>query len=117
MKWRDWLVAVIGAWFIISPWAFGFSNYAGAVWTSVIAGALMLVASVWAGSREAESANWSNLLNWLSLIMGVWFVFQPWVMSISTFSGNAVMSVILGLVAIVLNAWTMSMQDPLSRIR
>ncbi|RIV24710.1 hypothetical protein D2Q93_06405 [Alicyclobacillaceae bacterium I2511] len=107
MKWRNWLVAIIGIWFIISPWVFGFSGHAGATWTSVIAGVIQLLVSGWAATREDSTANWSNWMNWVSLLMGAWFVLQPWLMSISSNTSNAWNSVLLGLITVVLNLWTM----------
>ncbi len=107
MKWRNWLAAIIGIWFIIAPWVFGFSGHAGAVWTSIVAGVIQLIVSGWAASREDSEANWSNWMNWVSLITGAWFVLQPWLLFISSYTSNTWTSVILGLVTIVLNLWTM----------
>ena len=107
MRWRNWLAVLIGAWFILSPWIFGFSGHPGAVWTSIIFGSIQVLVSIWAGVLSESSANWSNWQNWISLLMGVWFVIQPWASAISGYVGNTWMSIILGLLTILLNLWTM----------
>ncbi|QQE78995.1 SPW repeat protein [Alicyclobacillus sp. SO9] len=107
MKWKNWTVAIIGAWFIISPWVFGFSNHAGAVWTSVIAGAIQLIVAIWAAALPESTADWSNWQNWTSLIMGIWFIIQPWSVGISSMTGNTWNDVILGAITVLLDLWIM----------
>ena len=52
MMWKNWVNAVIGLWFIIAPWALGFSDKTAAVWTSVIFGLVQLIASAWAATMR-----------------------------------------------------------------
>jgi len=49
--WASWVVALVGAWFIISPWLY---RYVGDVWTwhSLLAGVILLVLGIWC-SRNA----------------------------------------------------------------
>lgn len=103
MRTTNWVVALIGAWFIITPWVFGFSANTGAVWTSVVAGAIMLIVGIWAASLPRSTANWSNWRNWTSLVMGIWFIIQPWSVGIGNFAGNAWNDVILGAIVIILD--------------
>ncbi|MCL6516252.1 SPW repeat protein [Alicyclobacillus sp.] len=105
MKWRNWLNAIIGVWFIIAPWVLGVSDVAGAVWTSVIFGAIQVIASVWAAYVEEPS--WRTWQNWVSFLTGVWFILQPFVLPLSGNAGETWTSVILGIVTAVLNLWTM----------
>lgn len=113
MKWRNDTVAVIGIWFFISPWLFGLSGNVTLLWVSMIAGAVMFIASVWAATRPEMTANWSNWQNWVSLLAGVWFVAQPWLLNVSDNVSNTWQSVILGAVAVGLNLWTMAVGDEL----
>lgn len=107
MKWKNWTVAIIGAWFILTPWVFGFSGHTGAVWTSVIAGAIQLIVAIWAAALPKSTATWGNWQNWTSLAMGVWFIIQPWSVGIGNFAGNAWNDVILGVIVVILDLWVM----------
>ncbi len=102
MMWKNWVNAVIGLWFIVAPWALGFSDKTAAVWTSVIFGLVQLIASAWAAT-EKNHTGWKSWQNWVSLIMGVWFVIQPFALSLN--SGEKWSSVILGLITVLLNLW------------
>jgi hypothetical protein len=105
MMWKNWVNAVIGLWFIVAPWALGFSDKTAAVWTSVIFGLVQLIASAWAAT-EKNHTGWKSWQNWVSLIMGVWFIIQPFALSLN--SGEKWSSVILGLITVLLNLWSMS---------
>lgn len=105
MKWRNGLNAIIGVWFIIAPWVLGFADVSGAVWTSVVFGAIQVIASVWAA--YVDRPNWRVWQNWVSFVTGVWFILQPFVLSLTGNEGEVWTSVILGIVTAVLNLWTM----------
>lgn len=107
MKWKNWLVAIIGAWLIITPWIYGFSSHSGADWTSVIAGAITLVLGIWAASLPKSTATWANWENWTTFAMGIWFIIQPWSVGIASFAGNTWNDVILGIVIAILDLWVM----------
>lgn len=47
-QWEYWIVGVLGFAAILAPFVLGFGNHATAMWTSVVAGALI---AVFAGSR------------------------------------------------------------------
>lgn len=112
MKWRNGLAALIGIWFIISPWVFHYSDHTGAVWTSVVLGAIQLIASAWAMFKE-DTSGWKVWQTWGSLIMGVWFIIQPFAFSLGT--SEVWISVILGAVTIILNLWTMAVNEDSTR--
>ncbi len=107
MKWRNGLAALIGVWFILSPWVFHYSTHTGAVWTSVVLGAIQLISSAWATFKE-DSSGWAVWQTWFSLIMGAWFIVQPFAFSLGI--GEMWTSVILGAITIVLNLWTMAVR-------
>ncbi|OAB40562.1 hypothetical protein PMSD_01260 [Paenibacillus macquariensis subsp. defensor] len=105
MKWRNGLAAIIGIWFIISPWIFDYSDQKEALWTSVIVGAVLLIVSGWALCQE-DSSGWAVWQTWVSLLAGIWFVIHPYVFSLD--SETMWTTVILGAVTIILNLWTMA---------
>lgn len=108
MKWRNAINALIGIWFIISPWVMGFSHVTAAVWTSVVLGAVLLIVSFWAAMRK-DSSGFGVWQTWVSLIMGIWFIVQPFAFTLG--KANAWESVILGAIVILLNIWTMSASE------
>jgi uncharacterized membrane protein YdcZ (DUF606 family) len=46
-KWIQYVNGLVGIWFIIFPFAFGFTGLLNILWTSLIGGALALVLSAW----------------------------------------------------------------------
>ncbi|GGJ02333.1 hypothetical protein GCM10010885_09530 [Alicyclobacillus cellulosilyticus] len=47
--WQLWLTGLIGIWLIISPWVYNFAGNTGALWNSIIFGAIELILAIWAG--------------------------------------------------------------------
>lgn len=99
------LAALIGVWFIIAPWAFDFSDDKTALWTSVIIGAVQVIASLigYVGS------GWAAWQNWISLLAGVWFIIFPYIYSLET--GETWTSVVLGAVTVLLNLCALATKD------
>ncbi|MDQ0189024.1 SPW repeat protein [Alicyclobacillus cycloheptanicus] len=104
MKWRNGLAALIGIWFIISPWVFSYSNDTGALWTSIVIGAIQLIVAAWAMGKS-DSSGWGTWQTWIYLLTGIWFIIQPFVYALST--GATWTTVILGAVTVILSLWTM----------
>ncbi|UUZ81119.1 SPW repeat protein [Paenibacillus sp. P26] len=96
MRTRNTLSALIGLWFLIAPWVLGFDS-PGALWTSVVFGAVQIISSLWA----TDKSGWGVWQNWVSLVAGVWFILLPFAYSLS--SGETWSSVILGLITVLLN--------------
>jgi SPW repeat len=95
VKTRGSLNALIGVWFIIAPWVIGFSDQAGALWSSIIFGIIQIIVSLWGGDKPG----WNSWQNWVSVITGVWFVIFPFIYSLTV--GEVWLSVILGLITIL----------------
>ncbi|WP_423798071.1 SPW repeat protein [Neobacillus sp. SAB-20_R2A] len=53
--WQLWLTGLIGIWLIISPWVYGFSSNAGAMWNSVIFGIIVFILAIWVGTGQKNS--------------------------------------------------------------
>ena len=45
--WEEWLSALIGAWLIASPWIFDYSAATAMTWSTVVAGAVLVVLGAW----------------------------------------------------------------------
>ena len=55
--WVEWVIFVLGAWVLISPWVLGFTASAALIWTSVIAGTLVIVLASWVLAEERLRAS------------------------------------------------------------
>ena len=108
MKWAQWLNALIGVWFIVSPWIMGFNQLSSATWFSVIAGAILLIVSFWAAT-QTDAINWSSWQGWVSLIVGIVFV----IVSVSVGLPTVAMwtTGILGVIVFILDLLTMGTQE------
>ncbi|MCL6548056.1 MAG: SPW repeat protein [Alicyclobacillus sp.] len=104
MKWRNGLNALMGLWFIVSPWILGISSDEKVVWTSVIIGAIQLVCAVWSAAQE-EPAGVRHWQNWVTLVTGLWFIVQPFALSLTNEQAELWTSLILGAVTAVLSLW------------
>lgn len=76
--WRDWANVGLGAWLLLSPWLFTYSNRV-ATWNAWIVGGAIVAAGLWAlakpASPGAESANTA---------LGSWVFFSPWFLSFAS---------------------------------
>jgi VIT1/CCC1 family predicted Fe2+/Mn2+ transporter len=43
MTWPNVVNALIGLWFVIAPFVLGYSGQTGAMWTSIVGGAILFV--------------------------------------------------------------------------
>ena len=80
MKWRNGLAAIIGIWFIISPWIFDYSDQSDALWTSVVIGAVLFIAAGWAVFLE-NSSGWAVWQTWIALLAGILVCHPPLMIS------------------------------------
>ncbi|GIN86687.1 hypothetical protein J6TS2_30730 [Heyndrickxia sporothermodurans] len=101
MKTRSTLNALIGVWFIIAPWVIGFSDDSGALWSSVILGAIQAIVALWGYNNPG----WNSWQSWITVITGVWFIVFPFIYSLS--NGEVWASVILGAITVIFSFWNM----------
>ena len=47
MNWLNWVKLVLGLWVAVSPWILGFSGITTALWSNIIAGALIAIFALW----------------------------------------------------------------------
>lgn len=45
----SWMIAVLGLWVIISPFAFGYSGVDEVLWTDLVAGLVLFASGLWGG--------------------------------------------------------------------
>ncbi len=103
MMWRNVVNALIGIWFIIAPAVLPFANDNAMGWTSVIGGLILLIlAGTAVLSADARRQAW---MQWVTGLVGIWFIIAPWVLSFTTRPGDFWTSLILGIVALILSVW------------
>jgi SPW repeat len=88
---------ILGAFLFITPWLFNYAPGAES-WNAWIAGAVIAALSVVALSAFAE---WEE---WLNLVVGLWVIVSPWVLSFSANATAMWTNVIVGIVVAVLAA-------------
>lgn len=88
---------ILGAFLFLTPWLFGYAPGAES-WNAWIAGVIIAVLSIAALSAFAE---WEE---WLNLIVGLWVIVSPWLLSFSTNVTAMWINVIIGIVVAVLAA-------------
>ena len=105
MVWRNVIDALIGIWFIISPLMLGYSVRSGQMVTTIIGGIILLVlAGSAVFSDEARRQGW---IQYVTGLVGIWFIFAPWVLSFVNRPGEFWTSFVLGIIALVLSAWSL----------
>lgn len=103
-KTLNWLIALTGAWEIVSPFILGYSFINFALWNAVIVGVLLLVLGIWADL--SVNVQTSRGLDWIVAILGAWLIVSPFVLAYSVISNTAMTNaVIVGVVALMLGIW------------
>lgn len=112
MVWRNIVNGVIGIWFIISPYVLGYTGDAGRTWTSIIGGIILLVlAGSAAFNGRVRQQSW---IQYVDGLVGIWFIIAPWVLLFTTKRADFWTSLVLGIIALILSAWSL---DALPRTR
>lgn len=99
--WQDPVNAMLGLWFVLSPWVVGYQSISGAVATAIVLGVLMIIASF--GAMMIPKA-WEE---WSQVVLGILMIIAPWVVQFSSATGAMRTSVITGIVTLVLALWTL----------
>jgi hypothetical protein len=66
----NWVAAVVGLWFIISPFLLGYSSLPKLFWNSVVVGALIIVLSV--VSALSSDRTLVRIMNWSVIALASW---------------------------------------------
>lgn len=107
-RWQDWVTLIIGIWVFITPWIFGF-NMTSYAWSPFVAGALLVIFSIW------ELANKRIWEEWINLIIGAWVFISPWVLGFSHTPNAAWIMFVFGAITFIVAIWGMENTGSLTK--
>jgi hypothetical protein len=81
MKWTSWCNLILGVWLFISPWLIGYATGIAAGNSLVVGIIIAIVAIVALSSYQAARG-----ARWVNVVLGIWTIVSPWILS---FSGRA----------------------------
>ena len=103
-RWQDWINLILGVWLFLSPWLLAYTGASmAASWNAWILGVALVVFSAIAVSMPQM---WEEVIN---LLIGIWMIISPWVLSFSGTRSAETNAVIVGIIAIVLSVWAMAL--------
>lgn len=73
MRTRCLLSALLGLWFVFSPWVIGLEEVPAAVWVAPVFGGIQFISSVWAFYKPIGD----SLSNLITLLTGLLFAILP----------------------------------------
>lgn len=87
-----WLTGIAGAFMMAAPFMFSYADNQAALWTSLIAGFVVLGVSVWE-AFESRKENWEY---WTAGVVGVLAVLAPFVLGFGNHMAAMWTTVIMG---------------------
>ena len=91
-----------GIWLLIGPFVLGFRGNTGAVANNVALGIVIGLLALYRAFNPATNS-W---VSWLNFLLGVWVLISPWVVPFSSVHAAAINNVIMGIIVIILAAWS-----------
>ncbi|WP_338055078.1 SPW repeat domain-containing protein [Sulfobacillus harzensis] len=101
MTWRNVLMAIFGAWFVVSAWALNPMNSNAYLWTAIILGGLTLIGSVWALVDRARRA-WRY---WLEALFGLYLGLMPFFYGFASHTWALWVTMVIGAAMLVGGLW------------
>jgi hypothetical protein len=96
----------------VAPWIFNYSSDSTAMWTSVIVGGLVLLASVVKGvlvNTEDENANWEY---WVAGLAGAVAIVAPFVLGFTALTAALWTSIIIGALVVIVSGYEVVVTQP-----
>jgi uncharacterized membrane protein HdeD (DUF308 family) len=93
-----WITGILGLALILAPFVFGFSANTSAMWSSIVLGAVITLASIVEGWTR-DDRNWEY---WVVGLAGILAILAPFVLGFSSVSGALWTAIILGAVVALL---------------
>jgi hypothetical protein len=100
-RWQDQVILLLGLWFFITPWVFGYPMPSVQTWTAFISGAVIVLLAAF---DLYKTYFWAVVLN---LVVGVWVALSPWILRIADNTELVWNSLVVGAAVGVLAIWEM----------
>jgi len=112
MMWAIVVNAILGAWFVASPFALHFNDQRIPMELSIVGGVVLLLLSLWQmGVEEGGRREWAD---YVSAVAGLWFVAFPFVYRLQSVPHLMWTSIGGGALAVLLSAYLASEAGPRS---
>lgn len=92
VAWRNALLALCGAWFVLSAFAMNPLHSSSYGWSAFLLGGLTLIGGLWA-LGDAWKRPWRH---WLMALFGLYLAISPWTYGMAVFIGIVVMNLLVG---------------------
>jgi hypothetical protein len=101
-RYASGLNVLLGIWIIASPFVLAFTDNTTALWNDIIVGAVVLILGLvrLEGTRITSWASWGNL------ILGIWLVIAPYILTYSDLTKALWNDIVLGIAVAILAAWS-----------
>lgn len=96
-----WLTGILGALFVVAPFVLGYRDNSYAMWTSVVLGAVVLLASIF----EAYDASKNKWEYWLVGLAGILAVIAPFVFGFTTLTVAMWTAIIMGALMLLMSGY------------
>src|SRR4030081_900258 len=105
LRLRDWVIALLGLWMLVSPRVLHFgAGQSDAIWCAWLVGtAILLVA---AASRYVVEI-WSPWQDGTNDVLGLWLMVAPWALGFASHMTARTNSIVVGFFVAVLAVWAM----------
>ena len=87
-----WITGMLGIGLMVAPYFLGYTDNFAAYWTSLIAGFIVALASIWEGV-ETKKENWEY---WVAVIVGIFAVIAPFAFGFTWLFEAMWTSIVLG---------------------
>ena len=99
-SWEDWVDMVLGVWLAISPWILGFSESDPAATRNAL-----IVGIVIAALSALTFLAYSVIEEWVDVVLGLWLIISPWVLSAGGNSAVVVDFLVVGVLVAGLSGY------------
>lgn len=94
---------VLGIWFLISLWVYGYAAATQAMaWNYIVVGALIAIL----GALRSAAPHGRTGLSWVNVVLGLWALFSPWIFNYAGDMPRVWNDVIVGIIATGLAIWS-----------
>lgn len=99
MRWRWWILAIFGAWFVVSTWLLSAAKHAsGPEWSFIVGGGLILLGSLWI-VLVPTAGRWRDGIVGL---LGIWMAISPWVLGFAKHhSKDLLVTLVVGILVLI----------------